>query len=186
MLFTRRTLFASALALGASLEAPWANAALARGLTLAELVAASAHGIVATALDAHCEWETFGRQRVIVTETRVRIEEAVLGAAPSSRELLVRVLGGSIGELGERVDGQAQLVIGKPSVLFLTATAKAEWFVTGAAQGHYPLAPDDRGDPRLTPSPHLPRLIAPDRAAVSRLRGRTLPEARHLLRNVPR
>ncbi|HEV8550872.1 MAG TPA: hypothetical protein VGQ57_17620 [Polyangiaceae bacterium] len=179
---TRRSFLASAFLLAASLRAGRAAAALARGLTLDELVARSAHGLVVTPLDAHCAWAPFGKNRVIVTDTRVRIEELLLGAEPESAELAVRVLGGRLGELGERVSGQAELVRGVPSLLFLTRAADARFFVTGAAQGHYPLVADARGERRLLTSPHVPALLKPGTAAVSHLRGRTLPEARELIR----
>ncbi len=180
---TRRTFLASLLALTQSFEAQPAGASLARGLTLEELVTKSAHHVVATALDAHSEWATFGPNRVIVTETRVRIEEALVGGSPGD-ELLVRVLGGRIGELGERVDGQAELVLGRACVLFLTRADEGRTFVTGAAEGHYLLAAHENDALRLEPSPHLPRLLHPEAAAVAHLRGRTLAEARELVRAI--
>ena len=183
MSVTRRTFLAASVLFGTGLGARAAHATLARGLTLDELVRQTAQGIVATPLEAHCEWATFGRTEVIVTETRVRVEGTLLGTAPS--ELLVRVLGGSVGELGVRVDGQAELRLGEPGVLFLTL-AGAEAFVVGAAQGHYPLSRAAQGVARLTPSPRLPRLLKPDGSAVQRLSGRTLGEAADLVRAVRR
>lgn len=183
MSLTRRTFLASLALFGTGLGARGAHATLARGLTLEELVRRTAHGIVATPLEAHCEWATFGRTEVIVTETRVRVEEALVGTAPS--ELLVRVLGGSIGNVGVHVDGQAALRLGQLGVLFLTV-AEERAFVVGAAQGHYPLRQVARDVARLTPSPHLPRLLEPDGSAVQRLSGRTLGEAHDLVRSVRR
>ena len=84
-----------------------ADASLVRGLTLAELVAASAHAVVGTALDTHSNWAELGGRRLIVTDTRVRIEETLARQAPLESEVIVRVLGGIVGKLGERVDGQA-------------------------------------------------------------------------------
>jgi len=181
MLATRRTFLASLLALGAGFESRPALATLARGLTVRELVAKSAQSVVATPLEAHCEWATFGSSEVIVTESSVRIEEAILGDAPG--ELLVRVLGGSIGEVGMRVSGQAELPIGKSCVLFLTAPESDRSFVVGAAQGHYPLVTAERSVRRLAASPHLGRLVRWDESAVRALRGRTLGEARELVRS---
>jgi hypothetical protein len=184
MLATRRSFLASLVLLGTGLDARVAQATLARGLTLDELVGRSARGVIATPLEAHCAWATFGRSDVIVTETRVRVEEALLGTAPS--ELLVRVLGGSIGDMGMRVDGQAELRLGKTGVLFLTPPVGERDFVVGAAQGHYPLTHAERDVARLTPSPRLPRLLKPDGSAVQRLSGRTIAEAHDLVRAVRR
>ena len=184
MLATRRTFLASLALFGTGLRVQEAHATLARGLTLEELVRQTAQGVVATPLEAHCEWATFGRTEVIVTETRVRVEETLVGTAPS--ELLVRVLGGSIGDDGVRVDGQAELRLGKPAVLFLTPPAADRAFVVGAAQGHYPLRQAASDVVRLTASPRLPRLLKPNGSAVQRLDGRTLGEAHDLVRAVRR
>jgi len=180
MLATRRRFLASLLVLGAGLETAPARATLARGLTVRELVLHSARGVVVTPLEARCEWATFGRSEVIVTESRVRVEEALLGDAPA--ELLVRVLGGSVGEVGMRVDGQAELPLAKPCVLFLTAPERERAFVVGAAQGHYPLTVAEHAIQRLRASPRLPRLVQADGSAVRALSGLTLGEARDLVR----
>jgi hypothetical protein len=184
MLATRRDFLASLLLLGTGLASRAAQAALARGLTLDELVGQSARGVIATPLEAHCEWAAFGHSEVIVTETRVRVEEALLGSAPA--ELLVRVLGGSIGDEGMRVDGQPELRLGKAGVLFLTAPAAERAYVVGSAQGHYPLKFAEPNVPRLTASPHVPRLLKPDGSAVQKLNGRTIGETHDLLRAVRR
>jgi len=181
MLVTRRSFLGSSLGLASALLTPGVHATLARGLTLGELLAASAHACVATPLEAHCEWATFGKNRVIVTDTRIRVDESVWRDAPGP-ELVVRALGGRIGKLGELVDGQARLGVGQPGVVFLMESSEGRQVVTGAAQGHYPLSRDEHGEVRLTPSPHLPRLVKPGEAAIARLRGRTVPEARELIR----
>jgi len=158
-----------------------AGASLARGLTLAELLRASAHAVVVTPLDARSEWAVLGGQRRIVTDIRVRIEDTLALSPPADAELLVRVLGGIIGTVGERVDGQATLRAGKPSTLFLTPVSPVLTYVTGAAQGHYPLLPDASGVLRLRPSPQLPSLVRKTGIAVTELSGRTLAETRELL-----
>jgi len=182
MHLTRRAFLASVTFSMAGLSERAADAALARGITLDELVRASRRAIVGVALEAHCEWATFGKQRVIVTDTRVRVEETLLGAPAEGHEVLVRVLGGRIGELGERVSGQAELVLGTPALVFLGAETATPSLIVGAAQGHYRIEADAERALRLWPSPHLPRLLRPETAAVSRLRGRTVSEAKELLR----
>jgi hypothetical protein len=184
MLATRRHFLASLLLLGQGLAARVAHGALARGLTLDELVRESARAVIATPLEARCDWATFGQSAVIVTETRIRVEEALLGSAPA--ELLVRVLGGSIGDEGMRVDGQPELRLGKAGVLFLTAPAAERAYVVGSAQGHYPLKFAEQNVARLTASPRVPRLLKPDGSAVQRLNGRTIGETHDLVRAVRR
>ena len=141
-----------------------AEASLSRGLKLGELVAQSAHTVVATALDAHSEWVLIGGKR------------------PAESEMEVRVLGGIVGDLGERVDGQAELVLGEPAVAFLMPISPVLAYVTGAAQGHYRLLADTQKLLRLRPSPHLPLLLRPEESAAAVLTGTTLDQARVLVR----
>ncbi len=159
-----------------------ARASLSRGLTLAELVAQSAHTVVATALDARSDWALIGGKRRIVTDTRIRIEETLAGKPPAPSEMEVRVLGGIVGALGERVDGQAELVLGEPAVAFLMPISPVLAYVTGAAQGHYRLLADAQKLLRLRPSPHLPLLLRPEESAAAALTGTTLDQARVLVR----
>jgi hypothetical protein len=139
---------------------------------------------VVTPLESTCGWAEFGGRRLIVTDTRVRVEEVLALKAPAASELLIRVLGGAIGKLGQRIEGQAELVLGQPSTLFLTPTSELVAFVTGAAQGHYPLEPDKRGVVRLVPSPRLPELVRREGSAVVTLDGASLDRARELVRAV--
>lgn len=183
MLTSRRVFLtaAGALVASAAFERE-ARASLSRGLSLAELVQRSAHTVVATALDAHSDWVLIGGKRRIVTDTRVRIEETLAGATPAQSELQVRVLGGIVGDIGERVDGQAELVLGEPAVAFLMPISPVLAYVTGAAQGHYRLLADSQKLLRLRPSPHLPLLLRPDESAAAQLSGATLDQARTLVR----
>jgi hypothetical protein len=161
-----------------------AEASLARGLSLGELVRASRHTLVVTPLESVSQWDTIGGRRLIVTDTRVQIEDALSSDAPAHSELWIRVLGGVVGGRGQRVAGQAELVLGKPSALFLSPATPDLAYVTGAAQGHYPLVPDARAALRLRPSPHLPELLEPERAAPAVLSGSTIAQARELVRAV--
>ena len=170
--------------LGSLFCARFAQATLARGLGLRELVLASRHALVATPLESRCEWATFGTRRLIVTDTRVRIDELLALESPAESELWVRVLGGVVGKLGQRVEGQAQLVLGQPSTLFLTLASPTLAYVVGAAQGHYPLLPDAGAVLRLRRSPHAPELLRAEGSAVGLLSGTTLAEARALVRGV--
>ena len=186
VLTTRRDLLSAAgAALAVAAVGSPAQAALARGLRLAELVRECTRSVVGVALAAHSEWVTLGHRRVIVTDTRLGVEESLLGEMPGQSELVVRVLGGVVGDVGVAVDGQAELARGERCVLFLTDVEPTLSFVTGAAQGHYPLSLDPRGIARLRASPRLPHLLRPEGSAVARLYGATLAEARELVRTAP-
>src|SRR5882757_9583026 len=84
-----------------------AEATLSRALPLAELVARSQHVVLGEPLDNYSVWEQIGQRKHIVTYTRVRALELLAGADPKQDELLVRTLGGQVGQLGELVHGEA-------------------------------------------------------------------------------
>jgi hypothetical protein len=151
---------------------------------LEELTARSQHVLVAEPLDAESVWERVGQRRHIVTYTRVRTLELLAGADPHQSELMVRTLGGRVGELGELVHGEAALPLGERGVLFVTPVPGA-LAVTAMAQGHYPIA-RDQGREFLRRSPQASELLEVPDAAVKRLPGLDLPQARALLKPVRR
>jgi hypothetical protein len=158
-----------------------ARATLARALAVEELVGRSRHVVVAEPLDAYSVWEQVGQRKHIVTYTRVRALELLAGSDPRQDELLVRTLGGVVGELGELVHGEARLTPGARGVLFVTPSRQA-LAVTAMAQGHYPLLNDNAGIERLRRSPEAPELWREEGSAVKRLSGLELREARSLLK----
>ena len=160
-----------------------ARASLARAVRLEELAARSQHVLLGETLDADSVWERIGQRKHIVTYSRVRALELLAGADPKQDELMIRTLGGYIGELGELVDGEAVLTLGSRSVMFVMPSQDA-LAVTAMAQGHYPLARDKAGVERLQRSPHAAELLGDTGAAVKRLPGLQLSEARSLLRPV--
>ena len=158
-----------------------ASATIARGIPLDVLARRSEHILVGTALEATCRFEYIGGKRRIVTDTRFAVEAPLAKAEPGESEVLVRTLGGVIGDLGELVHGEAELSLGERSVLFLRLRPDAIHQPTGMAQGHYPLYADAERVERLRPSPRLPELIHPERSAVRRLRGLDIEGARRLI-----
>src|SRR3954466_7081425 len=96
-----------------------ASATIVRAMSLPALVQGSRRILVITPLSAESHFEDLGRRRRIVTDTRVRVEEAVAKGEGADSELMVRTLGGSIDKLGELVHGQARLVLGQACVAFL-------------------------------------------------------------------
>lgn len=183
MLDRRRALSMLAAALLATLLPSGAGASLARAVSLAELVNRSEQIVVGTPLEAHARWETLGGQRRIVTYTRVRVDAAIDGGGDSS-EVLVRTLGGHVGDIGQVVSGEAVLSIGQPALMFLGRAADGVLGVTAMAQGHFPLRKDSHGTLRLTPSPRLATLLGAQHSAVRQLVGRSVPEAEQLIAGV--
>ena len=119
----------------------WAG--VARGMPLEQLVRRSAHVLKGRPLEAYSEWTRIGDQKRIVTYTRVRVDETLVGDGDS--ELLVRTLGGTVGNIGQVVHGEAELMLNEDCVAFLMPTREGVLGVTAMAQGHYPLASDQSG-----------------------------------------
>jgi hypothetical protein len=174
------------LGLGAGLTASsfaqQASATIVRSLSLPVLVQGSRRIVVVTALAAESHFEELGRRRRIVTDTRVRVEEGIAKSDGMDRELLVRTLGGKVGDLGELVHGQAQLRLGQPCVAFLLQGPDGLHYVNGMAQGHYPLGATSTRE--LLRSPDLPEILDFDSSAVKTLVGSELGSASARIRGL--
>lgn len=157
-----------------------AQASMARAVRLEELVGRSRHVLLGEPLDAYCQWERIGDRKHIVTYTRVRAHELLGGEDPKQDELLIRTLGGRVGELGQLVHGEARLRIAARGVLFVMPTQGA-LAVTAMAQGHYPLKRDSAGIELLDRSPATTELLDEADSAVRRLTGLRVKDARSLV-----
>ena len=178
----RRT-FAGAAGLLPTLFLPGiAQATLLRGMPLRELTQRSAHVLAVTGLEARCSWALLGGRRMIVTETLVRIDAVVARDTPGPSEIVVRTLGGVLDGRGQKVHGQADFELNQRSVAFLTRAKDGTLWVTGMAQGHYPLLETAPSEQRLSASPNLPTLVDFEGSGVHALTGLELGEAQRLLR----
>ncbi len=127
-----------------------AEATIARALSLGEMVSASSAVVVATAGERHSVWEDLPSGRRIVTYTKLSVERVVHGTI--DKEVWVRTLGGAVGSVGQAVSGEAQILTGSRSMVFL-AKVSGVVVVTAMAQGHYPIAESASSKPTLRPSP---------------------------------
>ena len=120
-------------------------------LSLAELVSKSNLVVAGTPLDSRSVWEETagGRGRRIVTYTRLRIDRVIDGQP--SGDVWVRTLGGSVGDIGQHVEGEAVLAPEKPSLLFLRTFPDGTHAVVGMSQGQFPLETPSDGPIRLMP-----------------------------------
>lgn len=163
-----------------------AGATLARAVTLAQLVGLSQNALVGTATEAFSRWETVGKSRRIVTYVQIQVTQPIDGRPPAESTLMVRTLGGRVGDIGQLVHGEARFELGAPSVMFVAADGDGVLGVTAMAQGHYPLSRLADEQPRLLASPDIPALLRVDGSAVQRLVQRTVPEAELLVADVMR
>jgi hypothetical protein len=119
--------------------------------------------------------------RRIVTYSRVSVVGPVDGRPPQEQEILVRTLGGKVGDIGQIVHGEAQLEHNRPGLMFLQPTEGKALQIVAMAQGHYPIRIDREGTSRLLQSPALPDLVEQLQAAVEILPGRTIPQVEQLV-----
>jgi hypothetical protein len=131
---------------------PQAEASVSMLLSLDEIVAPSTAIVVGTASERKAQWEEIAGGRRIVTYTKIKIDRTIAGSAGT--EVWVRTLGGTIGNLGQAVSGEAQIATGSKAMLFLMKRGDVT-VVTAMAQGHYPILADDKGVSRLRPSPDV-------------------------------
>lgn len=183
MVARRGALFVLLVGLVALFAPSDAHASLARALRLGELVHYSQAIVVGTPMSASSRWESVGGTRRIVTYTRVRVDQSIDGSA--GNELVIRTLGGQVGQIGQVVEGEALLIVGKPALLFVYRGVSGTLSVTAMAQGHFPLRPDAQGTLRLHASPRLPRLIGLQGSAVQRLVGLDVNSAERAIAATP-
>ncbi len=140
------------LALGGSVEAPWsgpstAEAAVSVAHTLEELVDQSRWAVLGSAKERVSNWEEVAGSRRIVTYTRVEVSQIVFGKG-LEKSVWVRTLGGAVDRIGQQVSGQAELRLGQRALLFLSRTPSGAVVVSGAAQGHFPIAEPKKAVPK--------------------------------------
>jgi hypothetical protein len=151
-------------------------------MTLPDLVQGSVFALIGVARESTCDWESDSRGKRIVTYTRLETQQVLDGRKAPSADLYVRTLGGEMGELGQLVQGEAELERDIPAVFFLRDSISGLYGVTGMAQGHYRLRADDRGAYRLLPGRSLAELVKDEpMAAVTRLRDKTIAECEQLI-----
>ena len=136
-----------------------ANASVSIAVTWEGLVSQSSAVAVLTAVESHGAWEN-GR---IFTYTRLHVDRAVEGDMATGGEVLVRTLGGVVGEIGQRVEGEAAFDVGKPCLVFAHPGPPGAYVVTARGQGAFPVVPgaEPQAPPRVTKGASLGGLIPP-------------------------
>jgi hypothetical protein len=163
-----------------------AHASVSIAVSWDGLLRESSSACIVTAFEARGAWEN-GR---IYTYTHIRIDRAVAGNLATGSDAWVRTMGGVVGDIGQRVEGEATLAQGQSSLLFLRpglSTAFPQSFeVTARGQGQFPLETSDPKLPArisaghalgLLVHPHVLQTDASPRLAAEVLLGRTVDEA---------
>jgi hypothetical protein len=135
-----------------------ARASVSLAVTWEGLLHESSAVAVVTALESRGVWEG-GR---IYTYTRVHVDRAVEGDLGAGQETWVRTMGGVVGDIGQRVEGEATFDIGTPSLVFARPGPAGVYVVTARGQGQFPLLKGEKDTrPRVVRGASLGALIAP-------------------------
>jgi hypothetical protein len=113
-----------------------AAASVTRALDLRELVAEADHVAVVRVVRQEARWHR-GR---IVTDVTLEVETSMKGAR-AGETLVVRRLGGAIGDLGMRVEGEPEFIDGERSVVF-ARSMRGVLRPVGMSQGVLPIQLD--------------------------------------------
>jgi hypothetical protein len=94
---------------------PRALATSIEALDLRTLVGDADHVVVGTVVGIEARYDHLDR---IVTDATIRVEERMLGETAVGGEVTVRSLGGAIGEVGLRIEGEPIFVAGERVLVF--------------------------------------------------------------------
>ncbi len=161
-----------------------AAATMARAVSLPQLVGLSQYALVGAATEAYSRWESVGASRRIVTYVQVLVTQPIDGRPPPETTLMLRTLGGRVGDIGQLVHGEAKFELDAPAVVFLAPDSDGVLGVTAMAQGHYPLSRGSRDVVRLLASPNMPSLTQVQGSAVERLVQKTVLEAESMVSDI--
>ena len=148
-----------ALPLGATVTTD-AHASVSIAVVFDALVRESSAVAVVTPVEQRSVWED-GR---IYTYTRVRADQAVAGDIATGGEAWIRTLGGVVGHIGQLVDGEPVLTMGRPSLLFMRPGSAGTMDVTARAQGQFAVTLDETKAQRLMRSSSVGVLLPPKSA----------------------
>ena len=105
----------SALLMTLLMEGP-ANASIVQGLELEELVAHADRIVLGRVLFS----ESFERPNgQFGTWHRISVEREIRGQAPDEQEVMVETLGGQIGDIAMRVEGEPSFTVGERVLVFI-------------------------------------------------------------------
>lgn len=115
-------------------------------MDLETLTRSSDHVLVGTVEKVDSHYLSSG-SRYIVTDVTVRSERNLLGV-PEGTRFVVRKLGGTVGELGQLVHGEASYQVGEQVLLFASERQGA-FYAVGMAQGALQIYRDSAGVQRV-------------------------------------
>lgn len=192
MLITRRAFGLGLVSAGAVTMLPLTSSATTlHALSLEELIEFSDRAALGTPVHFSSDYAYVRGSRRIVTWTRFAQEENLYSVDGQQDEILIMTLGGKVGNLRQKVPGEAALTLGERCLVFPSPEqVDGTRHVVGMAQGKFAIEKGDRIDllrrsrdlPHLLPSRKVRKGGTATRTALETLSGKSLDEARSLLR----
>lgn len=128
----RAWLMALALVAAASTNLPHARASIVEALDLATLVAEADDVVLARVIK---EWSHYDERNRIVTDYTMQVEETHKGTSTPGSAIIVRRLGGVVGDRGLRIAGEPTFQSGELVLLFGSRDGQTYVRPVGMAQG---------------------------------------------------
>lgn len=114
-----------------------AFASMSVAMSMEELVGDADQVVVGTVVSQQSRWD---EHRRIVTDVTIRVEESIKGRATVGQTVVVTRLGGEVGDLGMRVEGEATFEVGERAIVFAEKVARGRALRTvGMSQGVLPI-----------------------------------------------
>lgn len=142
-----------------------AHASVSIAVQFDELVERSKAVAVTTPVEQRSVWEG----RYIITYTKLNVDDAIAGGVENGKEVWVATRGGTVGDIGQHVEGEPVFRVGKPVLVFLRediidnggVPASGLFIVTARAQGLFPVIKEADKRAKIVQSTHTGMLLPP-------------------------
>ena len=148
---------------------------------LSDLLSHCSYCVLGRAVVSESHWVGLGGKQRIVTIHEFEIDEVLHGQAIPGETLRVRTLGGQVGDIAERVFGDAELAPQQRTLLFLSRVDETLHVVTGMAGGCFPIRQDAKGEATMHALHATTAQSGARGSAASLLEGVSVSEMRELL-----
>ncbi len=109
-------------------------------LSVGQLVARSDGIFIGRVIDARSAWD--GERGEICTFATVEVQSELKGAADADGTIRIRIPGGRVGSVIERVGGAPQFMLDETVLVFVTSGGDGCFRLVGMAQGKYAIRQD--------------------------------------------
>ena len=125
-------------------------------LSKKELVTKSDSIVVGQIVDQYSDWDSTGK--FIVTYIKVKVVDDIKGSEGGAQEIIIKKVGGRVGDREMIVHGAARFTVGEKTLLFLGKDFKGFRSVMGLSQGKYRILRDQMTGEEVAENPTDPEI----------------------------